>query len=370
SSTYVELQVIRWLLEIMGFPASGGGILVSGGTMANFIGLAAARDAQADFDVWSEGLQSDSGRPRLTFYGSEATHGWAPKTANVLGLGVDSFRKVPTTNERIDVPVLREFIERDRAAGHQPFCVIGTAGSVNTGACDDLAALADLCESERLWFHVDGAFGAWARLSSTHADLVRGLDRADSLAFDLHKWGYLPFESACALVRSLDAMRRPFAIQGAYIAGSDRGTIGAGIPFADRSIELTRSFKALKVWMSLRAHGLDHLAALIDQNLAQARELVRLVEESPQLELVAPCPLNVVCFRYVTRDRSDGDLNAINTELLLRLQESGFVVPSSTTIDGRFALRAAITNHRTRWHDLAQITELVVTLGREIESSS
>ena len=367
SSTYVEEQVLRWLRELMGFPADGSGALVSGGSMANFIGLSAARDASAGFDIWQEGLQAAERRPLLTFYGSAATHGWAPKTANLLGLGNDSFRRIPAPGDRIDLAALRERVDADRSAGHHPFCVLGTAGTVNTGATDDLEALADFCAETKLWLHVDGAFGAWARLSSTHSHVVRGIERADSLGFDLHKWGYLPFESACVLVREPKHLCRPFAIRGSYLDGDQRGTLAAGLPFAARGLELTRGFKALKIWMSFRSFGLTQFGRLVDQNLAQANRLSELVEKTRSLELLAPCPLNVVCFRYVSSDLPDDALDSLNRELILRVQESGEAVPSGTTVAGRFALRAAIVNHRTKDEDLDRVVRVVVRIGNELE---
>lgn len=365
ASTEVEHRVLEWLRELMGFPPETSGLLVSGGTMANFVGLAAARDAAPGAELWQRGLVGRAAP--LCCYASTEVHGWLPKSMNLLGLGNDALRSVPVDEEfRIRVDLLRAAITADRARGAQPFCVVASAGTVNTGACDDLDALADLCGAERMWLHVDGAFGAWAKLSSTHAPLVRGMERADSLGFDLHKWGYLPFEVACVLVRDAAAHTRPFAIRGGYLAGLARGPFATGIPFASRGLELTRSFKALKVWMSLLAHGVDRLAALIDQNLAQAARLRDLVAADPWLELLAPVPLNVVCLRAVAPGRSDAELDAANHELLFRIQESGYAVPSHTTIHGRFGLRAAITNHRTTGADIDGFAARVGEVARQV----
>ncbi|MBD0321508.1 MAG: amino acid decarboxylase, partial [Gemmatimonadetes bacterium] len=361
----VEHEVLRWLAGLMGMPGASG-LLVSGGTMASTVGLAVARHARAGFDVREEGLQG--GRPRMTFYGSTETHGWAKKAAELLGLGHRSFRRIETDGERrIRMDALRDAVRRDRDEGHHPFCVLGTAGTVNTGATDPLDALADFCAEEGLWFHVDGAFGALAYLSERLRPRLAGMERADSLGFDLHKWGYLPFECACVLVRDADAHRDAFSVTGAYLAVAERGVIAGGLPFAERGVELTRGFKALKVWMSLRAYGVDKLVRLIEQNVDQSAYLAERVRAHPELELLAPVPLNVVCFRF--RGAEEERLNAINEEILLRLQEDGIAVPSSTVLEGRFALRAANTNHRTRRADLDALVDAAARIGREVASA-
>jgi aromatic-L-amino-acid decarboxylase len=364
----VEHEVIRWLSELLGMPANTSGLLVSGGTMASTLGLAVARHAgaqRAGFDVREEGLQGTN--PRLVFYGSTETHNWARKATELLGLGNRAFRRVPVDAEyRIDVDALARMVREDRDAGLFPFCVIGTAGTVNTGATDDLATLADLCERESLWFHIDGAFGALAYLSPTLRPIVAGLERADSIGFDLHKWGSLPFECACVLVRDPELHRAAFASSASYIAPAARGVIAGGLPFAERGLELTRGFKALKVWMSLTAHGSDAFAAMIEQNVRQAHDLARRVMAHEELELLAPVPLNVVCFRFVAPGLTDARLNAINEEILLRLQERGIAVPSGTTLAGRYAIRVANVNHRSRDEDFATLAEAVVRLGREV----
>jgi aromatic-L-amino-acid decarboxylase len=360
----VEHQVIRWLAELMGFPADAGGVLVTGGTMANLLGLAVARHARAGWDVREEGMEAG---PRLTVYGSAETHGWIRKAVELMGMGHRAFRPVPVDSEyRIDLAALAAAVRDDRAAGHRPFCVIGTAGTVNTGASDDLDALADFCAAEGLWFHVDGAFGAWAYASDALRPLVAGMERADSLGFDLHKWGYLPFECACVLVRDAEVHRAAFATTAPYLAEAERGVIAGGLPFANRGVDLTRGFKALKVWMSFKAHGVDALVRLVEQNVAQARHLAARVEASPSLELLAPVPLNVVCFRYAPPELPEGERNAVNEEILLRLQEDGIAVPSGTVLGGRYAIRAAVVNHRSRREDFDVFVDAVERIGREV----
>ena len=362
----VEEQVIAWLAELMGMPAGTSGLLCSGGTMASVLGLAVARHAKAGFDVRELGLHSKD-QPRLIVYGSTETHGWAKKAMELLGLGRRNFRRIAVDDEyRIDIRRLEESIAWDRRAGHRPICILGTAGTVNTGAIDDLNALADICGQEKIWFHIDGAFGALARLSPNLRPLLAGLERADSLAFDLHKWMYLPFEVACLLVRDAAAHNAAFASSADYLADLERGVSVGRMTFADRGVELSRGFKALKVWMCLKAYGVDAFANLIEQNVEQARYLSAEIRRHPNLELLAPVPLNVVNFRYVPVDTAEVDLNALNKEILLRIQESGLAVSSSTMIDSRFALRVAIVNHRSRREDFDMLLEAVLQRGQEL----
>lgn len=366
--TLVEEQTIAWLAELMGMPTGTSGLLVSSGTMANVLGLAVARQAgarAAGFDVRQDGLQS--AHPPLVFYGSTETHNWARKAAAVLGLGERAFRRVPVdTAYRMDLDALRAAIAADRRAGAAPFCVVGTAGTVNTGAIDDLTALADLCAAEELWFHVDGAFGALAALSPVLRHRVAGIERADSLGFDPHKWLSMPFECACLLVRDGDVHRSTFATGASYIAPAERGVIAGGIPFTERGIDLTRDFKALKLWMSFQAYGVDAFVRVIDQNVAQAAHLAARIRAHPALELLAPVPLNVVCFRYAPAAAPPDLLDDVNRELLLRLQESGIAVPSGTVIDGRYAIRVANVNHRSRIEDFDLLADAVARIGGEI----
>jgi aromatic-L-amino-acid decarboxylase len=359
----VENQVIGWLVELLGMPAETHGLLVSGGSMANFVGLAVARNARAGYDVRDHGVQG-ADTPRLLVYASTETHSSVRKAVELLGLGNQALRRVPVGPDyTIDVAALRRTIAADRAAGCRPICVVGNAGTVNTGATDDLPALAALCRDEGLWLHVDGAFGALAALSPALRRLVRGIEQADSVAFDLHKWMYLPYEVGCTLVRDQAAHRGTFAVTPAYLAAFDRGIAAGGFPFAERGVQLSRGFRALKVWMSFKAHGIDAFARLVEQNVRQATYLVDLIAAHPRLELLAPAPLNVVCFRYTAPGLQDTALNAINQEILLRVQESGLAVPSHTDLGGRFAIRVAITNHRSRREDFDLLAQAVVDTG-------
>ena len=361
----VEERVIAWLAELMGFPTTSGGLLMSGGTMANYLGLAVARHSKAGYDVRAQGMV---GGPRLTVYASTEVHSWAQKCLELLGLGHASLRKVAVDDEfRVDVAAMRAMIAADHAAGLRPICVIGTAGTVNSGATDDLVALADLASGEDLWFHVDGAFGAMARLSPTLAPVVRGMERADSLAFDLHKWGFLPFEIACVLVRDAEAQRAAFSLTPSYLRDEGRGVIAGGLTFADRGPELTRGFKALKAWMSFKAHGVDAIGAIIEQNVMQARAFAERIALVPGIELSAPVALNIAVWRWVPSGFSDEQCDALNRELLLRIQETGLAVPSGSMVKGRYVIRTCITNHRTRWVDLERFADGIAPLALEIE---
>jgi glutamate/tyrosine decarboxylase-like PLP-dependent enzyme len=362
----VEQQVLAWLIEMMGLPATSSGILTSGGTMANIIGLVVARNAKAGFDLRSDGLQS-ANHAKLIMYGSSETHSWAETAAELLGLGRNCYRRAPVNEDfRVDINALRAMIEADRRAGAHPFCVVGTAGTVNTGAIDDLTALAQLCRAEDLWFHIDGAFGALARLSPSLQPLVRGIEEADSLAFDLHKWLYLPFEIGTILIRDAQAHYAAFTHSANYLAETPRGVIAGGLPFAERGLELTRGFKALKAWMSFKAHGINAFSRLIEQNVEQARYLAQLIEKSPHLELMSPVNLNVVCFRFRGEIVDENKLNRLNEELLLRIQESGIAVPSSTRINQAFVLRVAIVNHRSRFEDFDLLVNCALEIGAKI----
>lgn len=377
AAPYVEQQVLDWCKEMLGYPAEASGILVTGGSVANLVGLAAARDA-ADPAISPRGLARTG--VDLVLYASNQTHNSVHKAAKILGLGLEGLHSLPVDADyRLDLAALERAIAADRAQGRRPFCVVGNAGTVNTGAIDDLEAIAALCRREGLWFHVDGAFGALAALSDRLRPLVRGMDRADSIAFDLHKWMYMPYDVGCVLVRDPEAHRRPFATEASYLARLERGAAPLDRDPGTLGPELSSEFRALKVWLLLQEHGVAKYARLIEQNVAQAAYLADRVIAHPELELMAGVPLNIVCLRYVgSSDSSVGPglpagtdaaaLDAANREILMRVQERGIAVPSGTVLGGRFALRVAITNHRSRREDFDLLVEKVVEIGREVLS--
>jgi glutamate/tyrosine decarboxylase-like PLP-dependent enzyme len=360
----VEKEVIRWLAESIGLHQHAAGILASGGTMAGIMALALARHARAGWNVRAIGVQGS--QPSLVLYASRETHHWLIKGVELLGLGRQAIHWIDVDDQdRIRMDLLRAAIAADRSNGRQPIAVIANAGTVQTGAIDPLLDLADLAEQENLWMHVDGAFGALSALSPKLAPLVAGIERADSVAFDLHKWMYLPFESACLLVRDPNAQLETFAVTAPYLAPGQRGMAAGGTFWADRGIELTRSFKALKVWITLLAYGTRRLGQAIEENVRQAHDLARAIDQHPLLVRMAPTPLNVVCFRFQPPNLVDPTmLDQLNEEILYRVQESGLAVPSGTRVRGAFALRTAIVNHRTVPEDLERLLEAVVDHGR------
>ncbi|MEW6511031.1 MAG: pyridoxal-dependent decarboxylase [Bacteroidota bacterium] len=362
----VEAQVIDWCKEMMGFPASASGILVSGGSMANLIGLTVARNARAGFDVRAEGMQN--GQPPMTLYASSEVHSSVQKSVEILGFGNNALRRIPVSREyAIDLQALRAKIREDRSRGMRPLCIIGCAGTVNTGASDDLEALAAICIEERLWFHIDGAFGALAALSPSLQSVVKGMVLADSLAFDMHKWMYLPYEVGCTLVRDASTHLHAFTLTPDYLEHTTRGIGGSDLWFSDYGVQLSRGFRALKVWMCIKEHGIKRFGRLIRQNVEQAHYVEGLVRKEAELELLAPVPLNIVCFRYTGKTRGTPSLNELNKELLLRLHESGVAAPSYTMLGDSYALRVAITNHRSRFEDFDILVREVLRIGRELE---
>ncbi|MCA9907295.1 MAG: amino acid decarboxylase [Anaerolineae bacterium] len=364
-AVYVENQVIEWCKEMLGYAPDASGLLVSGGSMANLVGLTVARNVQAGYDIRAEGVQAHE--QRFTEYASQEAHSSIQRGVEMLGLGANALRKIPVNGDlQIDIVALEAALAADKAAGMQPICIVGNAGTVNTGAVDDLNALADICEREDIWFHVDGAFGAMAALAPALRYLVAGMTRADSIAFDMHKWMYMPYEIGCTLVRNRKQHYNAFTLTPDYLVHGTRGAAAGDIWFSDYGIQLSRGFRALKAWMSIKEHGIDKYGRLIQQNVEQARYLAALVDAEPELERLAPVSLNIVCFRVRPSGMPEAALNAFNEELLIRIHEAGLAVPSYTRLDGAYAIRVCITNHRSRREDFDVFVRETLRLGREL----
>ncbi len=364
AAAVVERRVISWLAQLFGFPNSSSGLLVSGGTSANLHGLTIARNSCTSFDIRKNGVRDI---PPLRVYASTETHSWLQRSCELLGLGRAALRKIPVRDDyRIDLNALRAAIQADKKDGDLPFCIVGNAGTVNTGATDDLNAMADIAKEEGLWLHVDGAFGALAKLSQKYAHLVSGLERADSVAFDLHKWPSMTYEIGGVLFRNDSAAYDSFATAPSYLRPLGGGIAAEPMWFADRGIQLSRGFRALKAWFSMKTYGIDVLGQSIERNIDQAKLVAEYAQDHDDLELLAPAPMNVVNLRFIKRGLSDEQLETLNQRILIQLQSDGTAVPSSTLLNGRFALRLAITNHRTSVEDLNTFLAETVRLGTDL----
>jgi aromatic-L-amino-acid/L-tryptophan decarboxylase len=366
---YVENQVLDWCKEIFGFPTTAGGILTSGASMANITALVVARNQVLPAVIKQKGLLAAPGQ--LLIYGSSETHNCLLKGAVVIGIGSDNFRQVAVDNDyRVRIDELEQMIRKDRDAGYLPFCIIGNAGTVNTGAIDDLAGLAAIARKENLWFHVDGAFGAVPKLLPEFNERLSGLESADSLSFDFHKWFYMNYEVGAVLIRDKTAYRDAFSSPASYLTSHERGLAGGPEPLSNYGMELSRGFRALKVWMLLKQNGIRKYEALVRRNITQAQYLATLITQNPGLELMAPVLLNIVCYRYNPGNLDDHTLNALNKELLQQIQEQGIATPSYTVLKGRYCIRVAITNHRSTNKDFQILVEASTRIGRDIRNTA
>ena len=349
-----ERQVVRWAAEMLGLPLTSSGLVLTGTSMANLVAVLVARTAALGPGV----RQAGTGSARLTAYASAGVHMCVARALDMAGLGSDALRLIPVdATGRMDVAALDIRIAEDRAGGCAPFLVVGTAGSVDTGVIDDLAGIAGVCAAQRLWFHVDAAFGAVAMLSPALRPLFTGMERADSVAFDFHKWAQVPYDAGCIVVRDAAAHQAAFARTAAYLQRDKRG-LAAGEPWpVDLGPELSRGFRALKVWMTLKIYGADRIGQVAEHCCGLARQIAAAVDAEPLLQRLAPVALNVVCFRYMPGD------DACQTEIAADLQEMGDVVLSTTAIGGRTALRAALVNHRTQAGDVAAVVRAVLEAG-------
>ena len=367
----IEAQTVRWIAEMLGFPTDCGGLLVSGGNMANFVCFLAARQAKAGWDARAAGMTGGAAR-HLRVYGSKETHTWIQKAADMFGLGTDGIRWVPTDDElRMDTAALRKQIQDDLAAGDRPFLVVGTAGSVSTGAIDPLPEIAAICREYNLWFHVDGAYGGFAAVLPDAAPDLRGLAEADSIAVDPHKWLYAPIEAGCSLVRDPAKLRAAFAYHPAYYHFGVEA-----VNYLDFGPQNTRGFRALKVWLALQQVGRAGYVRLLSDDIQLAQELYQRVSVQPALQAFTHS-LSITTFRYVPPDlrpslgaeRVENYLNELNRELLTRLQNSGEAYVSNAVIGGKFVLRACIVNFRTSLADIEALPGIVARLGQEADTA-
>jgi aromatic-L-amino-acid/L-tryptophan decarboxylase len=359
----IELLTIRWLKQLLGFPEEAAGLLVSGGSMANFAGLAAARSAKFS-NVVREGI-SAAARPRL--YCSSEAHFSIRKAAALLGLGTDSVRQVRVdASLRMEVADLARLVDEDRAAGHQPFCVVASAGTAGTGAIDPIGPIADFARAHDLWFHIDGAYGGIAAIAPSAREAFARLGEADSLSLDPHKWLYLPTGCGCVLYREPATARAAFSENADYtrIVGLEHDEAFA---FWDYGPELSRPFRALDLWLLMKSVGVTALGEAIEENIACARHLAALVNASDDFEMLAPVDLSIFCFRY---KKFDGDLNAFNERLMVALQHSGNSYLSNTTVHGKFALRGCVLNYRTTRRDMEVLLEDLRSEAQKLRHSA
>ncbi len=362
--TEMERQVIRWIAEFIGYPIDAAGVLLTGGSAADLTCLKAARDAKAPFDIKQRG--ANGGSPMILYVSREG-HSCIDKSMDMLGLGRDNLRKIPTNdNFTIDLNALEAQIGADRAAGLHPFCIIGNGGTVNTGAVDPLNTLADIAQRNDMWFHVDAAYGGPAAATTTVGHLFKGIERADSIALDPHKWLYVPFETGCALVKNRDHLRSSYSVIPEYLRSPSNGE--ERFDFMEYNFQLSRGFRALKVWMTFKAYGTALLKGNIEGNIQTIRHLAGLIDRSDEFEQLAPSPLSIVCFRYRTTDthvRGDEDyLSRLNSFILEEVERDGRVFLTGTKLNGKTALRVCSVNHRTTATHVEYLLSVLTEIGR------
>ena len=366
---YVHKQVIDWIKEMLGFPETTGGVLVSGGSEANFTGLAVARNAKAEVDMKAKGVQALS--RKMTIYCSDETHHCLERSVEILGLGNEALRWIPTDDDcRIRIDALKRAIEDDKKQNKHPFCIIGCAGTVNSGAFDELNALADLAKKENMWFHVDGAFGAWVKISKTHRHLADGMERADSIAIDLHKWMNMPYGIGCTLVKDRFAHCSTFVYghEAKYLKSAFDQLKDQIINPHNLALPLSRDFTSLKAYMLLRAYGKNKYSNLVQQNIDQTNYLGELIRKEPNMEITAPVVSNIVCFRYKPKRLTEPELEKLNKMIYNDLNQISFWMVSDTMIKGKYMLRACNVNHRSQKQDFDFLLNQVKNIGEKMIS--
>jgi aromatic-L-amino-acid decarboxylase len=372
AASELERRVVRWIGEFIGYPSQAGGCLLSGGSAGNLVGLAVARRQNAQFDSASLGMR---GGPPLTAYVSQEGHASLEKAMVLLGMGRDQLRKIAVREDfTIDLDSLEKQVVEDRKNGYHPICVVGNAGTTNTGSVDRLDALAEFCRDQGLWFHVDAAYGGPAACTQAAGKLFRGLDQADSVVINPHKWLYVPAEAACILVREPRALRNTFRVVADYLREEDETGADEQLDFKDYSPQLHRNFRALKVWMTFKAYGTKKLRAAIESNIETMRYLAERIDQSEDFVRLAPVPLSVVCFQYRTADTSvhkdEEYLDDLNGRLIEALETDGRVFLSGTKIHGKKVLRACSVNHRLRREDVDYLLDVVRNVGRFLVSKT
>lgn len=358
-STEMEKLVIRWVSQFIGYPETAAGAILDGGSTANFNCLAVARKNMAPESMSEKGLY---GLKPMTIYVSEEGHSSFDKAVDMLGIGKKNLRKIPVDSRfRMRTDMLREAIIKDRRAGLNPICVIGIAGTTNTGAVDNLREVAQIARSEGLWYHVDAAYGGPAAALDTTASLFRGMDEADSVVINPHKWLYVPFEAACILVKEPEKLRNTFSHLPDYLIGEETGEKRTDL--MEYQLPLTKSFKSLKVWMTLKTFGKKRISEMIGLDIEKARHLASLVENTPGFELMAPAPLSIVCFRYKPAGVSEEKAEKLNKKIIAAIEQDGRIFLTGTRIDGKTVMRVCFINPRTTLKDVEVITQVVSNLA-------
>jgi aromatic-L-amino-acid decarboxylase len=366
AGTEIEQVVVRWLGSLIRYDDNARGLLTSGGSMANMIALLIASRRKGGVEAGRKGLWNAG--PPMTIYASEEVHMSIPKAADILGFGRDQVRVVGCDErQRMRVDDLVARINADQSHGFRPFCVVGSAGTVNTGAVDPLAEIADVAREFDLWMHVDGAYGAPGAMVERKAELFAGLERADSVSLDPHKWLYVPVDAGCLLFRDAAAAAAAFSTEEADYIKVHGLTEDAAFAYWDYGVELSRRFRALKVWLTLGYYGARRLAEAIGDDMALAAYLGGLVSQADDFELLAPVELSICCFRYMPgRELDEDELNRLNEQIMAAVQKGGRAYLSNATVNGKFALRACITNFRTTKADIEQTLDVVREVGRQL----
>lgn len=368
AAMYIEDQTIEWLKKIMGYSSGSSGVLTSGTSMANLTALLIARDNHTNQSVRKNGLHEY--QKQLVLYTSKETHSCISKAADIIGIGRKFVRSIAVNDKyELDINELKKAIDKDRKNKLDPFCVVGNVGTVNTGAIDPINEIYSLCKKEKLWFHIDGAFGAFVNMLPEYKQKVKDMNKADSLSFDLHKWLSLPFGIGCLLVKEKRKHRETFAIQPDYLQVHSRGMMAGPDPIYNYSIEMSRSFRALKVWMLIKEQGTEKITKVIRKNILQCQYLKSLIKKEKRLELMAPVSMNIVCFRYrPLGNTSEEKLSKINKEIVMQLHERGKVITSQAILKNKYVIRIANVNHRSQKEDFDILISEVLDTGKVVES--